>query len=129
MFSKFLMGICCAFSFIGTANAIKFEKTIGRISYTLNSETKTASINKVFSFWEEDSKLFLPAFVEYDDTFFKVTDASEDAFKALFIDITETNIPHTIKKNEKNKRSFSRLLKTSDEVSKKTIEDYFQISE
>lgn len=126
MFSKFLMSICCAFSFIGTANAIKFEKTIGRMSYTLDSTTKTASINKVFSYWEEDSKLFLPAFVKYDDTFFKVTDASEDAFTALFVDIKETNIPHTIKKNEKNKRSFSKLFKNLDEISTATIEDFFK---
>lgn len=126
MFSKFLMSICCAFSFVGAAHGVKFEKTIGRISYTLDSETKTALVNKVFSYWPEDSKLILPAFVIYDGSLFKIVDVSPDAFKALFMDITETNVPHTINKTESNKKEFQKLEKNLDEVSKATIEDYFK---
>lgn len=129
MFSKFLMGICCAFSFIGTANAVKFEKTIGRISYTLNSETKTALINKVYAYWIEDLKVVLPAFVKYDGEVFKVTDIGEDAFITIGLEINEINIPPTINKTKANKEEFLKINKSLDEVSKKTIEDYFQISE
>lgn len=129
MFSKFLMSVCCAFSFIGTANAVKFEKTIGRISYTLNSETKTALINKVYAYWIEDLKVVLPAFVKYDGEIFKVTDIGEDAFITIGLEINEINIPPTINKTKANKEEFLKINKSLDEVSKKTIEDYFQISE
>ena len=126
MFSKFLLSVCCAFSFVGAAHGVKFKATVGRISYILNSANNTASINKVYAYWPEDLKVSLPAFVKYDDTFFKVIDVSPDAFKTLALDISEINVPHTINKTEANKNEYFKILKNLDEVSKVTIKDYFK---
>lgn len=116
----------CAFSFVGAAHGVKFEKTIGRISYTLDSETKTALINKVYAYWPEDLKVILPAFVKYDGVFFKVVDVAKDAFITIDLGISEINVPRTINKTESNKKEFLKINKSLDEASKRTIEDYFK---
>lgn len=126
MVSKFLMSMFCAFSFVGAAQGVKFEQTIGRISYTLDSETKTALINKVYAYWIEDLKVVLPAFVKYDGEVFKVTDIGEDAFITIGLEINEINVPSTINKTKTNKEEFLKINKSLDESSKKKIEDYFK---
>lgn len=126
MFSKFLMSVCCAVSFVGAAHGVNFKATVGRISYILNTTNNTATINKVYSYWAEDSKIVLPAFVKYDDTLFKVIDVYQDAFKSLALDISEINVPHTINKTESNKKEFTKIQQSLDEISKATIEDYFR---
>lgn len=127
-FKKLSIGCCTlCFAFISISHAVKFEKTIGRISYILDTSNNTAKINKVFSYYPNDSKLVLPAFVKYDGTLFKVVKVSSKAFKALLVDITEINIPHTITKTESNKKAFTDTLSKLDDFSKATINDYFDL--
>ena len=125
-FSKILLNICCAFSFVIPTYGTQFEKCIGRISYMLDSTKKTASINKVFSYWEGDSKVFLPAFVKFNGALFKVVKLSKGSLKALLVDISEINVPHTILKTAENKKVFAEIFDGLDEISKATIEDFFE---
>ena len=92
----------------------------------LDSTTKTASINKVFSYWEGDSKVFLPAFVKFNGALFKVVKLSKGSLKALLVDISEINVPHTILKTAENKKVFAEIFDGLDEISKATIEDFFE---
>lgn len=126
MFSRFMAFLLTLLVITPLAHTVKFKTTIDRVIYTLDTETKTATINRVYVYWPEESKVRLPMFVKYDDTLFKVTDISNDAFKNYVAeDISEINVPKTIKKTEENKNEYLKIFKCLSEKNKNEIIDFF----
>ena len=126
MFSKFA-SFLFAFLFATSASqAINFKTTIGRIVYTLNTENKTATINRVYVFWPEETVVKLKEYIMYDGKSFKVTDISKNAFKNyVSLDISKINVPNTINKTKENKDEYSRIFKSLSESNKDEINNYF----
>lgn len=130
MFSKFvsclISSLIATLFFAPSSQTIKFKTTIGRVSYILDTVTKTASINRVYVYWPEDTKVILPIFLKYVDVFFKVTDIDNDAFKNyVSLDISEINVPKTINKTKENKNEYLKIFKGLSEKNKAEIIDFF----
>lgn len=126
MFSRFMTFLLTFLLITPSSQTIKFKTTIGRVSYILDTVTKTASINRVYVYWPEDSKVILPIFVKYVDVFFKVTNINKDAFKNyVSLDISEINVPKTINKTEENKNEYLKIFKGLSEKNKAEIIDFF----
>ena len=126
MFSKFASFLFAFLFATSTSQAIKFKTTIGRISYILNTVNKTATINRVYVFWPEETNVILDNFVVYRVTIFKVTDISKNAFKNyVSLDISKINVPNTINKTKENKDEYSRIFKSLSESNKDEINNYF----
>lgn len=126
MFSRFMTFLLTFLLITPSSQTIKFKTTIGRVSYILDTVTKTASINRVYVYWPEDSKVILPIFVKYVDVFFKVTNINKDAFKNyVSLDISEINVPKTINKTEENKNEYLKIFKGLSENNKAEIIDFF----
>lgn len=126
MFSRFMTFLLTFLLITPSSQTIKFKTTIGRVSYILDTVTKTASINRVYVYWPEDTKVILPIFIKYVDVFFKVTDIDNDAFKNyVSLDISEINVPKTIKKTEENKNEYLKIFKGLSEKNKAEIIDFF----
>lgn len=126
MFSRFMTFLLTFLLITPLAHTVKFKTTIGRVSYILNTVNKTATINRVYVFWPEDTNVVLNNFVVYCGVPFKVTDIDKDAFKNYVSrDISEINVPETIKKTEENKNEYLKIFKGLNEKNKAEIIDFF----
>ena len=126
MFSRFMTFLLTFLLITPLVQTVKFKTTIGRVSYILNTVNKTATINRVYVFWPEDTNVVLNNFVVYCGVPFKVTDIDKDAFKNYVSrDISEINIPETIKKTEENKNEYLKIFKGLSENNKAEIIDFF----
>ena len=126
MFSRFMTFLLTFLLITPLAHTVKFKTTIGRVSYILDTVTKTASINRVYVYWPEDTNVTLTNFVVYHGIPFKVSDIDKDAFKNyVSLDISEINVPKSINKTEENKNEYLKIFKGLSEKNKSDIIDFF----